>query len=58
MNEKNSDDVRNRDDTIISYHSEPQRREHSNYEADTPESTDRKKSNKKQCRGVTMDFFW
>ena len=60
MNEKNSYDVRNRDNTTISYHSEVQRREHSADTAviaDTAESMDRKKSNKKQYKGVTTDFF-
>ena len=57
MKNEQSNDVRDRDNSITSYHSELQRREHSNYEADTAESTDRKKSNKKQCRGLTTDFF-
>jgi hypothetical protein len=57
MENEQSYDVRNRDNTIISYHSELQRREHSNYQADTAESMDRKKSNKKKCRGVTTYFF-
>ena len=43
MENEQSYDVRNRDNTIISYHSELQR----NYQADTAESMDRKKSNKK-----------
>ena len=48
MNEKNSydDDVRSTGNTIISHHSELQRREHSNFQADTAESMNRKKSNK------------
>ena len=52
MNEKKSYDVRNRDNTIISYHSEVQRRERSADTADTAdteESMDRKKSNKKNA---------
>ena len=51
-------DVRDRDNTITSYHSELQRREHSINEANTAESMDRKQSNKTQCRGATTDFFW
>ena len=39
-------DVRNTDNTIILHHSELQGREHSNFQADTAESMDRKKSNK------------
>ena len=45
MENEQSYDVRNRDNTFIYYHSELQRRklEHSNYQADTAESMDRKK---------------
>ena len=46
MENEQSYDVRNRDNTILPYYSELQRREqHSNYQADTAESMDRKKSN-------------
>ena len=45
MENEQSYDVRNRDNTILPYYSELQRREqHSNYQADTAESMDRKKS--------------
>ena len=46
MENKQSYDVRNRDNTTIPYHSELQKRKHSDYQVDTAESMDRKKSNK------------
>ena len=46
MENEQSYDVRNRDNTTIPYHSELQERKHSDYQADTAESMDRKKSNK------------
>ena len=49
-------DVRNTDNTIILHHSELQGREHSNFQADTAESMDRKKSNKKM-QGRNHGFF-
>ena len=57
MENEQSYDVRNTDNKKISHYSELQGREHSNFQADTAESMDRKKSDKKQCRGVTRDFF-
>ena len=55
-NEQSYDDVKNRDNTIIASHSELQRRKHSNYQADTVESMDRKKSNK-ILQGRNHRFF-
>ena len=66
MNEKKSYDVRNRDNTIISYHSKVQRRERSADTADTEdtadtadteESMDRRKSIKKM-QGRNHGFFF
>ena len=45
MENEQSYGVRNRDNTTIPYHSELQTRKHSDYQADTAESMDRKKSN-------------
>ena len=58
MKNEQSYDVRNRDNTIISYHSELQRRGHSNYQADTAESMDRKKITKKMQGRNHGFFFW
>ena len=56
MENEQSYDVRNRDNTTIPYHSELQKRKHSDYQADTAESMDRKKSNKKM-QGRNHRFF-
>ena len=57
MENEQSYDVRNRDNTIIAYHSELQRRKHSNSRADTAESMDRKKS-KKKLQGRNHGHFF
>ena len=46
MENEQSYNFRNRDDTMIAYHGELQRRKHSNSRADTAESMDRKQSKK------------
>ena len=56
MENEQSYDVRNRDNTTIPYHSELQKRKHSDYQADTAESMDRKKVIK-YCRGIIAEFF-